>query len=270
MRANKSTNIPILMYHQVSSVPHPNFLDFTVTTQAFSHQMRLLKFLGFQAVSLARLLACKEERGTMPAKPVIITFDDALFDAIENAVPILERMGFPAVFYVTTEYVGKKSSWMVPEVEVEFPVASWEKIKALDIRNFEIGAHTISHPRLSKISEKDCYEELHGSRQKLEEILEHEVKHLAYPFGDYNERVKMIARETGYDTACTTEKGTVTTTNDMFALPRWNMGMDETILSFLSKISSERSPIGILTRNLQLILRKLPRPIKKIIKGVAR
>ena len=232
--------------------------------------MKILKSLHYTPITFSRLVDYKAGTANLPRKPIIITFDDAMQDVMDNAVSILRNSGFTAVFYIPTNYVGRKSSWMVPEVGVEFPVADWTAIRSLDTMGFEVGAHTMSHPRLSKISEKNCYEELHGSRQKLEKILEHEVKHLAYPFGDYNERVKMIARETGYDTACTTEKGTVTTINDMFALPRWNMGMDETVLSFLSKISSGRSPIGILTRNLQLILRKLPRPIKKIIKGVAR
>lgn len=258
------------MYHQVSHVPDPKYRDYTVTTQTFSTHMKILRSLRYVPITFSTLMDYKEGTTDLPHKPIIITFDDAMQDVMDNAVSILRNSGFTAVFYIPTNYVGRKSSWMVPEVGVEFPVADWTAIRSLEAMGFEVGAHTMSHPRLSKISEKDCYEELYGSRHKLEVMLGREVKHLAYPFGDYNERVKMIVRETGYDTACTTEKGTATTINDMLALPRWNMGMDETVLSFLSKISSERSPIGLLTKNLQFIIGKLPKPVKKIIKDVVR
>jgi peptidoglycan/xylan/chitin deacetylase (PgdA/CDA1 family) len=258
--------IPILMYHQVSNEPHPNYLEYTVTVKAFSAQMKMLKLLGYVPISFNQLMDYKNGVAKLPPKPVIITFDDGMQDAIDNAVPILKNSGFTAVFYISTDYVGKKSSWMLPEVNVEFQVIDWATVKSLDNMGFEVGSHTISHPHLDRISSDDCYRELTGSRRKLEEVLRHEVRHMAYPFGDFNESVKTSTYEAGYYTACTTEEAVASLNDDMLMLPRLNMGMDAEIINFLSKINSDDSPIGIFARRMQAVRYKMPRPIKKIIK----
>lgn len=254
------------MYHQVSHEPHPNYLEYTVTAKAFAAHMRILKTLGFKPISFKQLIDYKNRVVTLPSKPVIITFDDGMQDAIDNAVPILKNSGFTAVFYIPTDYVGRKSSWMIPEVNVEFQVIDWATVKSLDNMGFEVGAHSMSHPHLDKVSLDDCYKELSESRQKLEEVLGHEVRHMAYPFGDYNERVITLVDECGYVTACTTEEGIASLNNDMLTYPRLNMGIDAELLNFLCKINSADSPIGIIARRMQAVRYNMPKPIKQIIK----
>ncbi|MEW6145843.1 MAG: polysaccharide deacetylase family protein [Thermodesulfobacteriota bacterium] len=261
-------NIPILMYHQISREPHPNFLEYTVTPKAFEAQMKALKFLGFVPITFSKLLDYKNGSAKPPSKPVIITFDDGLQDAIDNAVPILESTGFTAVFYIPTDYAGRKSSWMIPEVNVEFQIIDWATVTMLDSMGFEVASHSMSHPRLSKISSNDCFGELSGSRRKLEEILGHEVRHIAYPYGDYNESVKILASEAGYYTACTTEESFVDLDNDMFALPRFNMGVDISMLNFLCKINTADSPIGIMAKQMLVMQSKVPGSVKKIFKRI--
>jgi len=258
--------IPILMYHQVSHHPHPNYREYTVTDKAFAAQMRILKTLGFKPISFNQLVDYKNGVAKLPSRPVIITFDDGMQDAIDNAIPILKKLGFAAVFYIPTEYVGKKSSWMLSEVNVEFQVIDWTTVKSLDSMGFEVGAHSMSHPHLDKISSDDCYRELSGSRHKLEEVLGHAVRHMAYPFGDYNERLKTLVYESGYDTACTTEEAIASLDSDMLTFPRLNMGMDAELLNFLCKINSADSPIGIIARRMQAVRYNMPKPIKQIIK----
>lgn len=258
--------IPILMYHQVSHHPHPNYREYTVTSKAFAVQMKILKLLGFVPITFSRLTNYKNGIANLPSKPVIITFDDGMQDAIDNAVPILKNSGFTAVFYIPTDYVGRKSSWMLPEVNVEFQVIDWATVKSLDRTGFEVGAHSMSHPHLDKVSSDDCYRELFGSRRKLEEVLGHEVRHMAYPFGDYNERVITLVDECGYVTACTTEQAIASLNNDMLTFPRLNMGMDAELLNFLCKINSADSPIGIIARRMQAVRYNMPKPIKQIIK----
>ncbi len=259
-------SIPILMYHQVSNEPNPNYLEYTVTTKAFAAQMKILKLLGFVPITFSRLTDYKNGITKLPSKPVIITFDDGMQDAIDNAVPILKNSGFTAVFYIPTDYVGRNGSWMIPEANIELPVIDWATVISLDRMGFEVGAHSMSHPHLDKVSTDDCNKELSGSRQKLEEVLGHEVRHMAYPFGDYNERVKTLVDECGYVTACTTEEGIASLNNDMLTFPRLNMGMDAELLNFLCKINSAHSPIGIIARRMQAVRYNMPKPIKQIIK----
>lgn len=75
-----------------------------------------------------------------------------------------------------------------------------------------IGAHTMTHPRLSHLSDADARRELHEGKRLLEESLGVEVRHLAYPFGGPDAcglREVEFAREAGYRTAVTTRVGNI-------------------------------------------------------------
>lgn len=258
------------MYHQVSRESHPNFAEYTVTTNAFSDQMKALKYLGFEPISLNRLLDCREGNAALPSKPVIITFDDALVDALDNAVPILENMGFPAVFYVTTDYVGRMSDWMIPEVDVEFEVAGWERIRALDSKKFEVGAHSMTHPHMNTISAENCLKEMEGSRKVLEDRLGREIRHMAYPHGAYNQTVRDLAYESGYYTATTCEPALAALSDDMLGLPRLNVGMEDSLVAFVTKLYIAKSPKTILYSNIEALKREIPSPVRKFIKKYLR
>jgi hypothetical protein len=91
---------------------------------------------------------------------------------------------------------------------------------------------------------------------------------MAYPFGDFNKRVKALTDKAGYYTACTTEEAIASLNDDTLMLPRLNMGIDAEILNFLSKINSADSPIGIFTRRMQAVRYKTPRPIREIGKKI--
>ena len=67
-----------------------------------------------------------------------------------------------------------------------------------------IGAHTCSHPRLSGLSVEEQHKEMKESKEDLEQLLGKEVRHLAYPHGDYSQDTVKIAAELGFETAVTT------------------------------------------------------------------
>jgi peptidoglycan/xylan/chitin deacetylase (PgdA/CDA1 family) len=228
--------------------------------------MKTLKLLGFVPITFDQLLKYQEGGTDLPRKPVIITFDDVLSDAVDNAVPILESSGFKAVFYVPTNFVGIKSSWMLPEVNVEFQLIDWATVRSLDSRSFEIGSHTMNHPWLNRVSHSECQCELEGSRKKLEDFLGHEIRHLAYPFGAYDESVKKIACLTGYRTGCTTDPYIARIGNDLFSLPRLNMGMADSLPDFIIKLETAKTPIRKLETYLWVLRGKIPKPIRQFIK----
>lgn len=259
-------NIPILMYHQVSNISYPKFYEYTVTTKAFEAQMRVLKCLGFTTINFNQLWEHRNGRADLPRKPVIITFDDVLADAIGNAIPLLEASGFTAVFYVPTNFVGIKSSWMLPDVNIDFQIVDWSTLENIHSKGFEIGSHTMNHPLLDRISENECRMELEGSRKTLEDTLGHEIRHLAYPFGAHNEIVKELAYKAGYHTACTTEPYISQTDDDFLALPRLNMGMGDSLMDFIIKLHTAKTPIRDMENYLWILRSKLPKPIGQFVR----
>jgi len=101
---------------------------------------------------------------------------------------------------------------------------SWEMLEVL-ARDplIEIGAHTINHPRISRLSPEAALAELAGSRARLNDRLNVNVQHFAFPYGrsaDCGPRDFAIARRAGFLSAATTRKGLVRGGQDRFSLPR--------------------------------------------------
>ncbi|WP_447980388.1 polysaccharide deacetylase family protein [Candidatus Nitrospira bockiana] len=90
----------------------------------------------------------------------------------------------------------------------------------------EIGAHTVSHPVLSRLSRFEQQEEVRGSRRFLEEVLGRPVTAFAYPYGkpaDFNEETLAVLRESGVRHACVNVPGRITEASDPLRLPRMHV-----------------------------------------------
>lgn len=259
-------SIPILMYHQVSDNPDPNFLKFTVYTKSFESQMKTLKLLGYKPINFSKLARYKEGKDRLPKRPVIITFDDGLQEAVDNAVPILNSCGFTAVFYITTDFVGEKSSWMIPEVSTEFQVIDWPTVIQLDSNGYEVGAHGMTHPHMDAISFEACSKELRGSKEAIEEVLGHEVRHMAYPHGSFNDDVLKLARETGYQTSCSCEPAIAHSGYDLLALPRVNIEASDSLIDFIFKLHKARTPNDIMLIKMNTVKSKIPGRLRRFLK----
>lgn len=109
----------------------------------------------------------------------------------------------------------------------DYRAAKWEQLSEMSRNGVEIGAHTITHPILSKISETDLNRELKGSRERLEKELGRKVTSFCYPNGmpdDLGEKVFAVAKEAGF-------MGAVVSYNshgpyDAFRVPRMSGGRD--------------------------------------------
>lgn len=84
----------------------------------------------------------------------------------------------------------------------------------------EIGAHTLTHARLTQIPLSRAREEIHSSKKKLEDLFGVPVRHFAYPYGDRNLQVAAIVQEAGFYTGCTTDSGLIRAGADPFQLSR--------------------------------------------------
>lgn len=101
---------------------------------------------------------------------------------------------------------------------------SWDMLERLAKDPLiEIGAHTVSHPRVSSLSPDAAVAELKGSRTRLNERLGIDVQHFAFPYGrsgDCGPRDFTLARQAGFSSAATTRKGLLRHGRDRFNLPR--------------------------------------------------
>ncbi len=100
---------------------------------------------------------------------------------------------------------------------------SWDELRSLTRDGIEIGAHTMTHPILTRVSEQEAEHEITTSRWRLEEVLGVPVRHFAYPFGqptDFSRGLRRLVQTAGFRSACTTIFGCNRPTDDWFTLKR--------------------------------------------------
>lgn len=141
--------VPLLVYHDVSPVPHAAFRRYSVTVRQFARQMKWLATRGYQTIDLDALVRARLNGGTLPRRPVLITFDDGFQGCADHAVPVLGAHGFTAVFYPVTGLTGATSRWMARDLGVELPLMTWDTARALTSAGYQCDAHSVTHPRLT-------------------------------------------------------------------------------------------------------------------------
>lgn len=237
-----SAYIPILMYHQVSPQPSPKFRRYTVTPRAFDAQMKWLARAGYRTITLDDLCTARAKQVSLPERAAIITFDDGYEESAAYAVPLMARHGFTAIFYLVASLLGQPSRWLLPELGCEFQLFDWNVARGLEKDGFHCGSHSLHHPHLAELLPATCRDELTRSRRILEEQLGRDVRHLAYPYGSYNDTVRQLAAEAGYVSACSTRKGLSGVEDDILALHRVSIHGHDSLADFAARLRNQRTP----------------------------
>ncbi len=214
--------VPILMYHAVEdSVCPDQSPHFYVTAKEFTRQVRELQQRGYNAISLDQLVNGLSG-GPLPAKPIVLTFDDGYRNVLSNAHPVLESAGWPYTIYLVSERIGGHNDWVAPEGYRTAPLLSESELATLASSSLvTLGAHTATHPKLDQLSPELARDEIFRSKQQLEEKCQRPVHHFCFPYGHFNNSVVGLVREAGFMTATTTQHGRVNAVGeDMLRLPR--------------------------------------------------
>jgi peptidoglycan/xylan/chitin deacetylase (PgdA/CDA1 family) len=149
---------------------------------------RYCKFFArhFRVVPL-RHLVDKLEAGRPLNRELAITFDDGYRDNFDNAAPVLEKLSLPATFFVITQWIGTDVvPWWDRQRDVRHCWMTWDDVRSLHRKGFDIGAHTQTHVDLGQVSAIVAEKEIFGSRLELETQLGASVQSFAYPYGRRN------------------------------------------------------------------------------------
>jgi len=193
----------ILCYHSISeSWPE----ETAVTPFALESHVANLLARGYRGATFSEALLAP-----LDARMVAFTFDDAHRSVLELAQPILTAAGWPGTVFVPTDHCTDQrpldwsglDRWLHGEWHHELACMSWPELGRLAGEGWEIGSHTCSHPRLSSLSEAEISHELEASRAEVERRLNRPCETLAYPYGDYDQRVVRAVRAAGYRLAAT-------------------------------------------------------------------
>jgi peptidoglycan/xylan/chitin deacetylase (PgdA/CDA1 family) len=225
------------MYHEVAEAAPAGFGKYVVAPRAFAAHMRWLRLAGYRTVTMDALLAHRDDTGRLPARPVIVTFDDGYRGCVRHAGPTLARHGFTAVVFVVAGLVGSTARWLAAR-GLDLPLADWDELRAARQLGVRYGSHGLTHERLVALGEPECRRQLSDARHRLEDGLGEAIVHLAYPFGAYDERVKALAREVGYRSACSVRAGLSRDGDDRLALRRVPVDGGGSLLDFACRVAT--------------------------------
>lgn len=203
-----AVTVPILMYHY--------------TPGDFEAQLQSLVDRHYTTISLDELIVGLYSPSTLPAKPVVITFDDGYTNQL-RAVSLLQRYRMKATFYIIVG--GPGSNYCIGANRTNLSCGdsylSWDQIRGIDADPlFTIAAHTIDHLALGGLSAESQREQIAGSKRLIEARLGHPIQHFAYPYGSFNATSMAEAQAAGYATAVSTMEGTMHSVSTLYDLYR--------------------------------------------------
>lgn len=232
--------LTILMYHKVDELPAgARYPGNYVTPAQFRQQLDALLDWGYHSIHLDEWLDYREGRTrALPAKPLVVTFDDGYTCFDRNAWPALKSRAMHATVFLVAEQVGGTNAW--DRDEVQEPLLDEGRIRALLDEGVQFGSHSVTHPPLARIAPDRAFEELSHSRALLREILDRDVDVFAYPFSNQNSAVRTLAREAGYRCAVRGGGRMNSRHTDPFALRRIKVDLDTSITRLQRILMRER------------------------------
>jgi len=186
----------ILTFHSVSDVNLDYYCN--IKTKLFEKSLIFFK-KNFKIISLEDILLEISKKKSPENIEIAVTFDDGYLNNYKEAFPILKKLEIPATFFINVDFIekGYKDKKFMDWIQVE--EISSNKL-------FTIGSHSLSHKKLSKLSDNDIYYYLTKSKEIIEKKLNKKVKFISYPFGDFNPKVLDIACKSGYILGFTIKK----------------------------------------------------------------
>lgn len=310
--AGARARLTVLIFHRVQPQPDPLFPE-EMDAARFDALLGWIRS-WFRVLPLDEA-ASRLERGELPARAAVLTFDDGYADNHDVALPLLQRHGLPCTFFIATGFLNGGRMWndtlieslrlsrlpeldlrglvdaqgqdlgrhalpvsvgarrellhgLIPRVkylapserlacvaaigaraEVDLPddlMMSSDQVRALRAAGMQIGAHTVTHPILSTLDQRQAADEIAHSRDSLQTLLGERVGLFAYPNGkpgvDYLPDVHpAMVRELGFDAAVSTTWGASRHGDDVFQIKRftpWDRGRSRFGMRLLKQLAS--------------------------------
>ncbi|MDT3679057.1 MAG: polysaccharide deacetylase family protein [Burkholderiaceae bacterium] len=240
------SGISILMYHQVGRfAPMRSHRAVYCDVGRFRMQMRALRALRVPVLSMSAALACLAGRAPLPQRAVVLSFDDGCENFYENALPVLESFGYPAIVYAIAGLAGGVAEWMAADGHPTPPLMGFARLREIVGRGIEVGSHGDGHVRLGGLPAERLRAEVCGSRDRLQQELGRAVPHFCYPYGSHDLAAIEAVADAGYESGVTCQRGAATPAFDPLALPRKAISYGDDVVGFLWKLYAKDAPKGV-------------------------
>lgn len=244
--------LPVIMYHHVSNSSRYWGRD-GVSVEELERDLQVLRDMGYETVLFSQVLAYLNGDGTLPEKPVALTFDDGFLNYRDMVVPLLEAYHCCATVAITGAYADTAEERDTDNPNFEY--MTWEELSGLDPKVTEIAYHSYdSHYPNDRVNGRvgmkrrwkesdDAYrayltDEYQHFREKMAPAGQ-ETMVVAYPFGAYSDITDEVMKELGIRVTLTCETGInllrVGETDSLYGLKRINRPHGEDSETFFAR-----------------------------------
>jgi poly-beta-1,6-N-acetyl-D-glucosamine N-deacetylase len=236
--------VVVLQYHHIADDTPAST---STSPDLFAQHLEYLAEHNFNVLSLKQVIHHLKNNQPFAEKSVLITFDDGYMSILDTALPLLKQKGFAFTVFVNSQPIEQKLKQFM----------DWQQLATLAENKGAIVNHTVSHPylvkRLNDESEQQWQKRVKTEITQVQNQIEkhlaqvnpaHQVKALAYPYGEYNAAIESMVSELGY-IAFGQHSGAIALDMPITHLPRFPMGASYgEIDKFIQKINSKALPIA--------------------------
>ena len=223
------TTLPILMYHYIRDLP-PNTPDqlgygLSIAPKLFDDELAYLAGAHYDTVTMDDVANHISKGTPLPAKPIVLSFDDGYADFFTAAWPSLKKHHLGATVYLVVNFLGKPG------------YMSWQQAQELRDAGIDIGAHTLDHVDLAIQPLAQAKRQIGDSRRILQQRLNAPIDSFAYPSGRYTQATVKLVAEAGFSSAVTTNFGARHTAANMLTLARVRVPGGITLANFIKNLN---------------------------------
>jgi peptidoglycan/xylan/chitin deacetylase (PgdA/CDA1 family) len=199
--------VAILAYHKIGEPPADGWYTWSyVPTEVFEQQLAYLAANDWTVIDLPTLLRGLDAPETLPARAALITFDDGYRNNLTEALPVLQRFGYPAVIFVPTGLVGGYNAFDADiQYEPKEDLCTWDELRELARNGVAVESHSVGHPHFSELDADKQIAEIRQSSESLAANLGQPATMFSFPYGDEGPdpaHTEQLLIEAGYQAAC--------------------------------------------------------------------
>ena len=244
--AKKGVPLVILMYHEISN---RKSTDYILPISIFEDDLKFLADNGYTSIFMADLICHIENSTPLPAKPVMITFDDGGRTDYTNAFPLLKKYNTKAVISVVGRYTDRAYDENGQINGVYTNSLTYEHMKEMldsglvEIQNHTYNLHSLTCRKgLKNIKNEDLGEYEKLLTEDLAKLDNQLYKHLgikpttiAFPYGAYSKQTIEIIKRLGYKASLTCNEGVnyINKDTNLYLLKRYNRAPSRDISKLL-------------------------------------
>lgn len=243
--------LPIIMYHSLLKEKSRSG-KYTITPDTLKQDLEYIKSNGYTTINMEELINYVYNDGTLPEKPIIITFDDGYYNNFGYVIPILKELNMKAVISIVGEYTDTYSE--SGEANLNYGYIRWEDIKnamqeeTIEFQNHTYALHCNTKGRNGASKKKgesiEQYKKIFSTdlmrlQNEFKEYTDYVPSTFTYPFGSVEKCSTDIIKELGFKASLSCSSGInfITKNEDsLFLLKRNNRPANITTENFFKKI----------------------------------